>query len=887
MRPLRRLAPLLALALLAGPAAAAPFAGQEKRPTLPLPRVAIPDGPALPPTVITAGGQKLLLAHLADSGLSVRWDAATGTLETNRPGWWLINYPLDQIAELPADAAAREAILARLLGRPSVEGLKNWYLRTPPCAERPAAAEPPAPTGPAPVVPHPAPTLIVDASAPEASGSASPFRSIQAAVRRAQPGDVIQVRPGIYRETIAPTTAGTPENPIVLEGLRSPDGRLPIISGNAAPPADAWRPVPGHPGLWHADHWTPGPGELALDGRVLRERTLLSELADYEFVQLRADRALIEPPANPAAQSPRPGDRALGLTWRHVPTDDEGFLQFGDTRGLFFASSWVWLDPVRGEEWDPRFPAPVTGQIWLGGGFRAGRQTGSPFHQQLNPYRVWVNGEIQPAYGIAGTAKPEPNRRDTGDMWSRLPFREGWNHVVLLLDSTVRPELDHRIRFPLPRGRPATPSQAVAPADRSKPPAADAPRVRYLREWTVLGPFPAETPARGIYLRVPAGENPNQLPLDMGARELLAHLNQPHWIVRGLEFRNGAQTQQKAQVLVEAPGVTIAHCRFVQPEVRALSYYVRSPAFTPESPFVVIRDNWVHSTGALGMGATGSSQHLTADNVNAPTRRGRLLVEHNHIFDNNRNGYERFDESGAMKFFRLTGSIIRHNTFVAGDGPALWLDWEHYNNRLEGNLMLDPIAWAVGVEASPGPNLVANNISIDRRPGGTWFEFALLSWNSARTWTAHNTIDTGRNGNPGGRGIYLGQGNDTGRGHFWEPLPERAGASVNNLVVRTARPVETRHLGPDDGTLVHPASDRRPPPGFGEPAAGKGVKAVRIQTNGEELELLSLVRHDFNGLLRHPGDPRAPGAYRIEPAPADGARMQLEAEFADGTLLRR
>ena len=58
------------------------------------------------------------------------------------------------------------------------------------------------------------------------------------------------------------------------------------------------------------------------------------------------------------------------------------------------------------------------------------------------------------------------------------------------------------------------------------------------------------------------------------------------------------------------------------------------------------------------------------------------------IVDNNRSGYARFWESGAMKFFRLTGSVIRQNTTIGGDGPGIWLDWEHYQNRLEEEIFL-------------------------------------------------------------------------------------------------------------------------------------------------------------------------------------------------------
>jgi hypothetical protein len=60
-------------------------------------------------------------------------------------------------------------------------------------------------------------------------GTASkPFATIQKAANVAQPGDVVKIRDGIYRETVVPANSGTEENPIVFE---ADAGAEPVISG--------------------------------------------------------------------------------------------------------------------------------------------------------------------------------------------------------------------------------------------------------------------------------------------------------------------------------------------------------------------------------------------------------------------------------------------------------------------------------------------------------------------------------------------------------------------------------------------------------------------------------------------------------------------------------
>ena len=63
-------------------------------------------------------------------------------------------------------------------------------------------------------------TLFVDTEGSlEAPGTTDdPLDSIETALYQAEPGDTIQVRPGVYRELIEPPKGGQPDNPITITG---------------------------------------------------------------------------------------------------------------------------------------------------------------------------------------------------------------------------------------------------------------------------------------------------------------------------------------------------------------------------------------------------------------------------------------------------------------------------------------------------------------------------------------------------------------------------------------------------------------------------------------------------------------------------------------------
>ena len=265
--------------------------------------------PALVPTVISAGGQRLLLS---DTDVEVRYDSATKSLVVNPPGWWVINYPFTRIQGLEGKSA--DQISQLLFG--AAREVRNWYVKTP--EESELVSEPAAPTQPAPIELTQGPALVVINRHPRAADSnpgtlRAPLKTISAAVRRIQPGTLIRVYPGVYRETVEIEQSGTAKNSVRLEGVRDRNGQMPVISGNDLFPPRAWMPVEGLPGMYRADLFTKQLGPVSAAGRTLVERILPQELAEGEFALNHASREFLNLRVDGNA-SPREGESKDGRT---------------------------------------------------------------------------------------------------------------------------------------------------------------------------------------------------------------------------------------------------------------------------------------------------------------------------------------------------------------------------------------------------------------------------------------------------------------------------------------------------------------------------------------------------------------------------------------------
>ena len=173
--------------------------------TLPLPNRAIPENPPLRPSVVTCGGERLLLGHVKHL---VKVEYRNGKLICQPAGWRLINYPLEQISGFPdAETAAKTLFGA------TAPNVKNYFFHTPGNSPEPRLSE-----RPEPLTLSPSPALRV--------GQDKTFTTIGAALKQAKSGDIIAVDPGIYREKLS-----IPEG-VVLEGVPDRDGNLPILSGD-------------------------------------------------------------------------------------------------------------------------------------------------------------------------------------------------------------------------------------------------------------------------------------------------------------------------------------------------------------------------------------------------------------------------------------------------------------------------------------------------------------------------------------------------------------------------------------------------------------------------------------------------------------------------------
>ena len=888
-----------ALALVLGITAAsvAVVAGESSQPRLPLPGRRIPALPRLRPTVVTAGGQRLLLA---ETEARVWWDKGHSRLAANRAGWWIINYPLGRVRGF--EGATADGLTRRLFGRPRQE-VKNWYLRLPGAP----SPEPAPPTGPAPIEVSPRATLFVDgrnraAADTNAGTSDAPFKTIQAAVAAGGPGVIVRVAPGIYRESVTIGKAGEPGRPFVIEGVRDSAGNMPVITGNDPFPAHAWQPVADAPGVYRADVFSDVPGSVSVEGRSLIERSYYRELAPGEyclnFGSREASRVRVDPEAEPRA-----GEPLDGRAWRRAAVDRDGFLDLARLPGgaaassVYYAVTWVWVEPKAvAETWDPRFPQPTTKRVDAPGDFRAGRQTGSKIASQLNRYRVWANGERLPSVVYITPqdkvipARPSRNYGQKGDRIEDFQLRQGWNRLLFQFDTTLKPKRT-RFKFLAPKGINEFVSRAAPPGpERAKP---GGPAAPYVSEYLVAGPFRSESD-RGVYVRLPSDADPNTTLVDLATRgSVLVKCEQDHVHFRGFEVRHGAQFQQRSLVAFHGAGCLVEGCLLRDSEVSGLT--LSNPRDQSAEPSVA-RGNWIVNTGHTGIGAQHSSTQLTPENqTDLAPGRGRLIIEHNWIRMTNWAAYPPFWASGGMKLFRLTGCVVRYNRIEDCFGPGIWLDWEHYNNRLEGNLIHSNWSFGIGIEASPGPNLVANNLIVGMRPGFVWFRWGILDWSTARTAAVHNTID-GRwcplpawFDRKGTDGIFIGLEGGPDRRTRWAPIAEkrqdRGARAVSNLVLGCSKALHPHMDGKPLANYSYKGTNARPlpcRPSFvaASPLDYRLAPSDPMGRSGVTHDLAKLVRHDFYGLLRHDDRPRSVGAFRPE---TDADQVVLEAEFTDGT----
>ena len=792
---------------------------------LPFPEERIPDEPVLLPTVVTAGGQRRFLSEFPD--LRVGWDGAR--FFSNYRNWWIINYPIDRIV-VKGGGVFGAAERSRAFGTRSV---RNWYLRVPGNA-RP---EPLVADRPAPIELTVNPTVVVDPK--------GKVKTIADALKCVREGDVVRVRYGIYRER----GLRLDENRVTIEGERNAAGELPVISGNRLFPTNAWTKTEW-PGVWRAPIFTGLEGSVSLEGNKLRERDRPEMLVGNDYCSLRASETF-------ARLNEVPHGVAF---WRRTANASDRVFDLADgnwPKGCVrFARTWVWIDPRhrrKGEVWDPTAPLPITGTLDVSGSFRIGRQNGSSVASQVNSYRLRVNGEWITAYEDWTLGATEVGRAHAtleygkSDRIFDFKLKEGWNRLDFVFDTTRRPK-ETTFGFGLPKGVERWAVSATEPTD---------PHIRGEAAWTdhlseleLSEPVDPGERSEFVYLKLADGSDPNMRTLDLSFAGRVLSVEGDFCRIRGVEFRHGAQFQQRALVGIGGEGNVVEFCQATEPMVKGFSLRLSKNQLAVPN---VLRGCRVVRPGNTGIGAASDANdsRLSADNQSTVAEsRSRCVIEYNYICDNNWGAHQALWESGGIKVCNLTGCVIRYNVIERGFGPGIWMDWQHYNNRIEGNLGVNGWGFLVGIEASCGPNLVCNNVSLGQRPGTAWFRSPFLAWSTGKYWCLCNTIDGQFNtdnpswkGRCGGGGIDMdGGGSAADRHTRWMALDKNRGNIVAANVVSNL--TQGACAGVDG-----PIPDR----------------------------LRALIRHDFNGLLRSPDDASA-GAFRRSLA---SGQVEVEVEYED------
>ena len=139
-------------------------------------------------------------------------------------------------------------------------------------------------------------TFHVDQGHPAASDDGDgmldrPWKSASRAARSVKPGDIVVVRPGIYREGVRLTTSGTPEAPITFEAARDEKGKYEAVVLCGADVITGWQKDGEHwkfapwtrRFLTYAKGWVFRREQVIVDGQLLKHVEKLDDLTQGCF----------------------------------------------------------------------------------------------------------------------------------------------------------------------------------------------------------------------------------------------------------------------------------------------------------------------------------------------------------------------------------------------------------------------------------------------------------------------------------------------------------------------------------------------------------------------------------------------------------------------------
>lgn len=900
---------------------------------LPLPSSALlPGVDRLEPFIVTADGERRLLREVM---VTVTYDPEDG-LTVEPAGWWVVNFPLVRIRGM--EGLTEDEIATTLTGRPAAE-LTNYYFYTAP-SSREVAAAPEATTGPVPISVTRGPDLVVDNQDPEASDDndgvpAHPLRTISAAVARAEPGTVIHVYPGVYRENVVVDVDGTAEDPIIIEGIRGASGAMPVITGNDLFPSGAWTEVDGLYGVYEAPAFTDLSGSLTVDGTALVERGAPWDLDSGEYTVSGGGDAFVNPRFSGDFTAWEGAVYDFGSSqyiWERKEADSGGFVDLGSEfgedfgGGVYWGSTWVYVDrPSEATDYD--WYLDNSGfDLQVSGPFRSGGISGESVSDQPYAYRVWLDGDLLDSHifatssnGEADLAHPELGLGSDGETWHGVVMDEGWHHLVFQWDTTTAHGTATAVpsfRFGIPEIVGTAVSSAARPTS-SRVRSSDTAQA-YISEYMVLGPVPSDFDPT-VYVRLPGNADPNEADIEIAARSgPVVSILGDFVELKGFEVTGGSQRDGEALISVGQPGDETTDGIYVQGAVVEGNYVWGSQhtgigaAVSGDMGVapIEISNNWVVDAGAVGIGVAGMSERLTGTTVDdwAPGRT-RVFVELNTVINAGWAGYDRIDDVAGIRFEKVTGSTIAYNT-ITGGGPGITLRGENYAVRVDGNTITDPYAWGIGVEANPGPNLIVNNLITGLRIGPGWMKAGILTWDSDQTWIINNTVDglwnieTGWFGDVGTWGAGGPENFQRLDYASWDLLSFRRAYMNNLLLGNYLGGIEDYqgNWGESDTFTANYREVPKPDPFdyFDDGAESADVRYDFVDRNDGDYRLESsselntlgtvsstarLAALDLLGLPRFLSEGVSVGAYRAAPEIAAGATV-IEVLFTNGSAVR-
>jgi parallel beta-helix repeat protein len=152
-------------------------------------------------------------------------------------------------------------------------------------------------------------------------------------------------------------------------------------------------------------------------------------------------------------------------------------------------------------------------------------------------------------------------------------------------------------------------------------------------------------------------------------------------------------------------------------------------------PRGIVRSNFVHHNGQLGLGSGGDP-------------RVGLLVENNEVSYNNYAGYSAGWQAGGGKWAKSSSVTLRGNHFHDNAGPGIWFDWDNRNIVVDGNRVEDNAREGILIEASFDVTIRNNEVR------GNGFQDApvwtlgsgILNANSTRVEVVGNLVEGNFNG---------------------------------------------------------------------------------------------------------------------------------------------